>query len=85
LRADARLTSGAVAVAQRWSAALHRHPERPDGLVYRSRHDPERRCAAIFDRARDALDATDLGGLLEPNARLLAAILKTYDFGLVEA
>ncbi len=84
LRADARLCTGSVTVAQRWARAFFEHPERPDGIYYRSRHDPARFCAAIFDRAAGALEATPLGGLVVPaNARLLADILDRYGFGLI--
>lgn len=84
LRADARLCTGSIAVAQRWAGALHDLPDRPDGLCYRSRHDPGRLCAAIFDRASDALTASSAGSLVDPrNEGLLAEILETYAFGLV--
>ena len=33
-----------------WSRALFLHPQQPDGLVYRSRHNPRFRCLALFDR-----------------------------------
>lgn len=55
LRADARLCTGSMTVSQRWALALQRHPDEPDGIYYRSRHDPDRYCAAIFDRASNAL------------------------------
>jgi hypothetical protein len=38
--ADGRLSTGAYDLSQRWALALHEHPDRPDGLLYRSRHDP---------------------------------------------
>jgi hypothetical protein len=41
---------------QAWSAALYNHPEKPNAILYGSRHDDEALCLAIFDRARDALD-----------------------------
>jgi hypothetical protein len=40
--ADNRLTTGSYRVAQHWSAALRKHPTKPDGIRYRSRHAPER-------------------------------------------
>ena len=48
--ADNRLTTGSYEAAGRWSVALWRHKDRPDGILYRSRHDPNHICAAIFDR-----------------------------------
>jgi hypothetical protein len=40
---------------QAWSAALYHHPDRPDAILYRSRHDDGALCLAVFDRAADAL------------------------------
>jgi len=81
--ADMRLCTGDYTVAQRWSAALRGHADAPDGLLYRSRHDGARLCAAVFDRAAPAASSTPLGALSEPvNRRLLADLLDTYDFGL---
>lgn len=63
---------------------LHDHPDVPDGIRYRSRHDPSLVCLAIFDRASERLLAERSGSLVEPrNVRLLSAILDRYDFGLL--
>ena len=78
--ADSRLASGSYDLSQRWALAFHDHPDQPDGILYRSRHDPSRLCAAIFDRAADALTATSLGSLADArNAALLADLLDAYD------
>jgi len=54
-----------------WTDGLFQHPARPDGLVYRSRHDPSQICIAWFER-------TDLGMTLAsdsvPLTRLLAEV-----------
>ena len=82
--ADARLSTGDYSVSQIRALALHRHPEQPDGLLYRSRHGPSRLCAALFDRAEHALTATSLGLLTHPrHAALLANILDTYGYSLI--
>ena len=82
--ADGRLTDGSYDVAQRWALALYEHPAAPDGLLYRARHDLSRLCAAIFDRAADALVVADRGVLSNPsNILLLADILDTYRFRLI--
>ena len=85
--ADARLTSqtsGGYDLLQRWALAFYEHPDEPNGLLYRSRHDPSRLCAAIFDRAANALTATSLGSLADPsNSSLLADLLDTYDYALI--
>jgi hypothetical protein len=83
--ADARLLSGSHAIAQRWSAALRNHPSKPAGLVYPARHDTARNACALFDHSDSILRVTNSSSLLMPQyALLLAAILNTYDFGLVE-
>jgi hypothetical protein len=48
---DNRLTTGPYEVAGRWALALWRHSDRPDGILYRSKHDPNHICAAIFGRS----------------------------------
>ena len=35
-----------------WSRAFFRHPQKPDGILYRSRHNPQFKCLAIFDRCQ---------------------------------
>ncbi len=40
---------------QAWSAALHVHPAKADGIAYHGRHDDEALCYAIFDRAASAI------------------------------
>ncbi len=83
--ADARLTTGGYRVAQRWALALFQHPERPDGLYYRARHDPARECAAIFDRAAPLLVTAGQICLADPShANLLAGLLDAYGFGLLD-
>jgi hypothetical protein len=83
--ADAQLTSGAdYDLSRRWARAIHGHPRRPDGIVYRARHDPARVCAAIFDRGQAVLTARRNGSLRARRHRaLLADVLDTYRFGLV--
>lgn len=63
LGADARLNTMTEdrGLPQRWALVLHRHPQRPDGLCYRVRHDPAWIGVALFDRARDALRAACVG------------------------
>lgn len=80
--ADARLSSGDYRIAQRWSRAIWRHPRRPDGILYRSRHNPQLLCAAVFDRAPDTI-VRRLGSFLGSGliART-AALLDKYGVGL---
>jgi len=81
--ADAALTSGLdYDLSHRWSLALHGHPQKPDGIAYRARHDPSRTAVAIFDRAKSVLSMKSLG-TMDAHSGRLADLLDTYDFGLV--
>jgi hypothetical protein len=81
--ATAFVTSGPHACAQLWSRVLWAHADRPDGLLFRARHDPECLCVAIFSRARRALLAVPQGRLLNAARRpALGATLRRYGFSL---
>ena len=56
LDANAAVTSGPYRCSQRWSRALHEHPDRPDGIAYRASHDNDERAVAIFERAAASID-----------------------------
>jgi hypothetical protein len=82
--ADNRLSDGSYSTSRRWALAFYLHPSQPDGVRYRSRHDPSRIIIAIFERAAAAVSASPLGSLADPaNASLLAEILETYGFDLL--
>lgn len=82
--ATADLTSGFYRAAQRWSRALHEHPNEPDGLLYRLKHDPSRTGVAIFERSKGILEAEFFGTLVSPaHTKLLGTILDEYGFGFV--
>jgi len=54
--ATAEVTHGrAYELARAWSLALWAHPAHPDGILYNSRHDDDELCAALFDRASEAI------------------------------
>src|SRR5262245_43486357 len=38
-----------------WSRAFFIHPQQPDGIIYRSRHNPQFKCVALFDRCQSRL------------------------------
>jgi RES domain len=83
--ADGRLLSGSHALAQRWSAALRDHPTKPAGLLYPARHDVARKACALFDPPEIVFQVTNAGSLLDAqHALLLAGILDTYGFGLID-
>lgn len=59
-------------------------PSQPDGLLFRARHDPDRVCAALFDRVSGVLSEERMGSLWDPpHRRLLGRLLDHYDFGLL--
>jgi hypothetical protein len=81
--ATAFVTAGTHTCAQLWSRALWSHPSRPDGLLFRARHDPECLCVAIFSRARRAVRAVPQGALLDAaHLPVLGATLRRYGFSL---
>ncbi|MGD0778518.1 MAG: RES family NAD+ phosphorylase [Candidatus Solibacter sp.] len=82
--ADGRLVTGSYRVAQRWSAALRKHPCKPDGIRYRSRHAPERIAYAIYERPPTTFIVTSMGSFTDPvNEALFQCILKTYNLALI--
>lgn len=85
LGADARLTTEVpYEVARRWGLAFWQHPDAPDGICYRARHDPSCLCSALYDRTQDAVKSVLTLNLLDPAlAPKLGEILKTYQFDLV--
>jgi hypothetical protein len=81
--ADARLCAGDHRIARTWALAIWAHPDQPDGLLYPARHDPSRQCAALFDRAADAMRAGTPCRLIDLDPGLLGNILDTYGFSLM--
>jgi len=83
--ADARLIAGGDhAISRTWSAALHAHPHRVDGLRYRARHDNREFSLALFDRCKANVVAFERRALTAPNTLpLLAELLDHYGMGLL--
>ena len=82
LGVTAELASGKDYVeSQLWSRALWEHGARPDGILYRSRHDDSALCVAVYDRAKDGLAIVQDHSLVEDPQRL-ARLLKRYGLGL---
>ena len=75
--ANASVTSGSYACSQTWSRALHEHPARPDGILYRATRDNDELAIVVFERAREAIDnGTSTSLLADPV--LLGRILDHY-------
>lgn len=66
--ADARVFTASYTVSQRWSRAIHNHPERPDGILYRPRHDPARLAVALFDHIKPEVSARTPGTWIDQKA-----------------
>jgi hypothetical protein len=74
LRTTSAISSGAYSRSRAWAAALHCHPDSPDGLRYRSRHDDDELCVALFTRAAAKLRVTATHSLLDPATGVIDAI-----------
>lgn len=84
LGATAASCTGDYAVSRAWSAALHAHPEKPDGIRYRARHDDDGFAIALFDRAQNSVADMDGAPLTDPaNRARLAECLNRYEIGLL--
>ncbi len=82
---DARVSSGELDFSQPFSRAIYNHPEKPDGILYRLRHDDDEFGVAIFDRAKKKLRARVLGPLRAPAlVDMVAKALERYQFGLLD-
>ena len=53
--ATSAVASGSNDVARIWAREIYDHPAAPDGIAYRSKHDDDEICIALFDRARDRI------------------------------
>jgi hypothetical protein len=81
--ADASLVQGPYPITQAWSAALHAHPDGPDGIRYRARHDDSGFSVALFERGRGKVEHVESVELLDPMiAREVGGWLERYEVGL---
>lgn len=79
---DNSITTGPYEPCGLWADALHDHPSEPDGLVYRSRHDPSQICFALFEGAEPRVAKGGAAVPLLREANLVAAILDRYHRGI---
>ena len=80
--ADNRICDGPHDVSRRWARAFWAHPDRPDGIQYRSRHAPELFSIALFDRP-GIETATDCSKSLLLDRDRLSTILDYFDCALL--
>jgi len=82
--ADTRLLAGEHSIAQQWSRALREHPERPDGVYCRARHDPSRMAVAVWEPCNAGFSTIHTMRLASTAyASELGEILDTYGFDLL--
>ncbi|HYH81466.1 MAG TPA: RES family NAD+ phosphorylase [Longimicrobium sp.] len=82
--ATAEVTHGpAYDLARSWSLALSAHPSRPDGILYKSRHDDDELCLALFDRGPGQLRVEATAPLV--GTPLLTSLLRRYRVSLDES
>lgn len=74
IAATAAVAHGPYSTSRPWAAALFAHPQRPDGLCWRSRFDDSLFCTALFDRCKPDLKVGEKMALINQQALLLAMI-----------
>jgi hypothetical protein len=88
--ADSRLLSTLdYQIPQAWSQAIHEHPSRPDGILYRARNDQSALCVALYERAAEKiLIQGDSSPLYHPTNRVIRGRIarwkQRYGFRFVE-
>lgn len=82
LKATAAISAGPeYEVSRSWATAFWSHPDRPDGIVYRSSHDDDQHALVLFDRAEGAIDGGASAPLMD-DPHMLKKILDRYDLAL---
>jgi len=87
LGTTAALATGPYGPCAAWADALFDHPERPDGILYTSRHNPDEACIALFEREDFAVSVRIttrlakilpvIGALLDRHGKSLLGIPET--------
>ena len=81
--ADASVAQGPYPITWAWSAALHAHPDAPDGVRYRARHDDSGFSVALFVRGEGKVEHLGSVELLDPMvAREVGEWLGRYGVGV---
>ena len=78
--ATATVSSGDYAISQAWSLALWRHPQKPDGIIYRANHDNDQICLALYEHTRKHVRVVAMQRLR--NEPSLAELLDHYGVGI---
>ena len=72
-------------VPQSLARVFHEHPDGPDGLLYRARHDDDQLSVALFERASDKLAAPGPSISWMQAGPLLGLVLDRYGIALIDA
>ena len=80
--ATSAVASGPYDVARKWSRAIHDHPAVPDGIAYRSKHDDDEICIALFDRARERVAVAGVPQPMMMDFARLAELFARYGLAL---
>ena len=83
LGATAEVLNGSYSISRPWGRACWAHPSKPDGIIYRARHDDDQFAIALFDRAEDAI-AASAAPTLVTDLTELPALLVRYGVGLTD-
>ena len=76
--ATSAVASGPYDDARIWSQAIHDHPAVPHGIAYRSKHDDDEICIALFDRALERVEAAGAPQPMTADIPKLAYLLDRY-------
>lgn len=79
--ATSSIVSGRYRVSREWSRIIWDHPQKPDGLIYRCRHDDDQLAVALFDRSKSAVVMKDTVGLRD-DLLLFGRLLNRYELAL---
>lgn len=78
LGVTASISSGPYEESQRFARELWLHPDQPDGILHRARHDDDEVSVALFDRAREAIAWNSIDSIRLEEHELLAELLARY-------
>jgi len=82
LGTDNAISTGPYGPCGAWANTLNGHPDKADGIVYPSRHDPDQLCVALFSRPDIQIDILSGPTPLENMLGDVAAMLRRYRKGL---
>lgn len=69
------ISVGKYTASRNWSLAFWEHPDRPDGMIYSSRHNPNLLCVAIFERPHSSISVDHTAPLLSDRRRVSTVLI----------